>query len=82
MDTEDFQIALELERLRGAVTTGFAELGGRLEGVLNRTDRTEKDIESLETRVSGLERKVWMAAGVAAVVSGGSVAGLLQALNG
>jgi hypothetical protein len=74
-------VLLELERLRGAVNEGFATVNGRLDGMSQRTTVTETDIEKLETRVSTLEKKVWMAAGVAAVLSGGGAAGLLTALG-
>lgn len=78
---ETGSVLLELERLRGAVTTGFAELNGRLDTTLQRTSATESDIEKLEARVSVLEKKVWSAAGVAALLSGGGVAGILSALG-
>lgn len=81
MDAE-VQVALELERLRGAVDTGFATLNGRLDGVLQRTDGAEGDIKDLESRVSSLERKVWMAAGVAAVAGAGGATGLFQVMGG
>ncbi|MEW2127094.1 hypothetical protein AB0891_25580 [Streptomyces sp. NPDC007259] len=63
-------VAVELERLRGAVDTGFATLNGRLDTALQRTSQAEKDIADLETkvdkeldelggRVSSLERGRW-----------------------
>jgi hypothetical protein len=52
-------VALELERLRGAVDTGFATLNGRLDVTLQRTDQAEKDIAALEVRVTALERGRW-----------------------
>lgn len=93
MDEGGFSVVLELERLRGAVNEGFATVNGRLEGVLQRTGDMEKDMEkledssdkrfaSMEARLSAMEKKVWMAAGVAAVISGGGAAGLLHALSG
>lgn len=53
------QVAVELERLRGAVDTGFATLNGRLDTTLQRTTQAEKDIGELETRVTALERARW-----------------------
>lgn len=82
MDEGGFSVVLELERLRGAVNEGFATVNGRLEGSLQRTVQTESDIEKLENRVSALERRVWTAAGSAAIFSGGAVAGLLQVIGG
>lgn len=77
----DGTVALELERLRGAVAVGFAEVNGKLDGLGRRTTDTEDDVKELETRVSALEKRVWMAAGVAAVLSGGGAAGILAALG-
>lgn len=74
-------VLLELERLRGAVNEGFATVNGRLDGMTLRTTTAETDIEKLETRVSALERKVWMASGLAAVLSGGGAAGVLALLG-
>lgn len=53
------QVALELERLRGAVDTGFTRLNGRLDLALQRTSQTEKDISDLEQRLAALERARW-----------------------
>ncbi|MFZ3569407.1 hypothetical protein ACNYS0_20875 [Streptomyces sp. BH034] len=66
---ESTQVAVELERLRGAVDTGFATLNGRLDVALQRTDQTEKDISDLEQRLSALERARWPLPSVAALVS-------------
>lgn len=77
----DGAVALELERLRGAVNTGFAEVNGKLDGLGRRTADTEDDVEKLEVRVSALEKRVWMAAGVAAVLSGGGAAGVLALIG-
>ncbi len=52
-------MAVELERLRGAVDTGFATLNGRLDTALQRTTQAEKDISELQGRVSALERARW-----------------------
>jgi hypothetical protein len=80
--TSGESIAVELAELRGEIGKGLAEIKGSLSVLVERSDRATKDIEDLDNRVSSLERKIWMAAGVAAVISGGGVAGLLQALNG
>jgi hypothetical protein len=74
-------LLVELERLRGAVSTGFAEVNGRLDGMAQRTTGTEEDVKELQSRVSALEKRVWMAAGVAAVLSGGGAAGILAVLG-
>ncbi|MET8475444.1 hypothetical protein ABZY90_19490 [Streptomyces sp. NPDC006422] len=66
---ESTQIALELERLRGSVDTGFATLNGRLDTALQRATQTEKDLDELEQRVLALERARWPLPSVAALVS-------------
>jgi hypothetical protein len=62
-------VAVELERLRGAVDTGFATLNGRLDTALQRTSQAEKDIGELETRVTALERARWPLPSLAALLS-------------
>ncbi|MEU9464356.1 hypothetical protein [Streptomyces sp. NPDC048312] len=42
-------IAVELERLRGAVTTGFAGVKGSLAVLVERSTRTEQDLARLRT---------------------------------
>lgn len=78
---ESGAVLLELERLRGAVNEGFATVNGRLDGMALRTGTAESDIEKLEARVSLLEKKVWMASGLAAILSGGGAAGLLALMG-
>ncbi|MGW0736973.1 hypothetical protein [Streptomyces sp. NPDC002851] len=71
---ESQSVALELERLRGAMEKGFAELNGRLELALQRTSQAEANIDQLEQRVETLERARWplpsigALAGIAGVV--------------
>lgn len=84
-----FNVALELERLRGAVNEGFATISGRLDGAMLRTQANEKDVEGLsqradaqDKRIAALERKVWLAAGAAAALTGGSMAGFWQIMHG
>ncbi|MET8746904.1 hypothetical protein [Streptomyces sp. NPDC004728] len=40
-------VAVELERLRGTVTTGFAEVKGSLAVLVERSTRTEQDLARL-----------------------------------
>ncbi|WP_156722690.1 hypothetical protein [Streptomyces apocyni] len=61
-------VALELERLRGAMEVGFAQLNGRLDVSLQRTSQTEADIDQLEQRVEALERARWPLPSLAALV--------------
>lgn len=56
---ESANVALELERLRGAVDTGFATLNGRLDVALTRTGQAEADIDALEQRLEALEKNRW-----------------------
>ncbi|SFX13415.1 hypothetical protein [Streptomyces atratus] len=53
------RVAVELAELRGEIWTAFAELNGRLDLALQRTEATESDISALEGRVASLERKQW-----------------------
>jgi len=65
----DGGIALELERLRGEVTTGFATISGKLDGLGDKLDRTAKDVEELDARVTALEARRWPV-GLVAALSG------------
>ncbi|MGW7296074.1 hypothetical protein ACWGIB_27275 [Streptomyces xiamenensis] len=78
---ESGAVALELERLRGVMATGIAEIKGELKAALQRTDTAEEDIRQLESRVAALERRVWTASGAAAAV-GGAAGWLAQAMGG
>lgn len=66
---ESAQIALELERLRGTVEVGFARTDGALDLLVQRSNQTEKDYESLSQRVMVLERSRWPIASVAALAA-------------
>lgn len=81
-------VLLELERLRGAVNEGFAHIGGRLDGMVQRATDTEKDVEkldekvdtktrALDERLSAVEKKVWMAAGISGVLAIGCSGGIV-----
>ncbi|MFE3146547.1 hypothetical protein ACFXJ6_07775 [Streptomyces sp. NPDC059218] len=46
-EPETQAVAVELERLRGTVTTGFAEVKGSLAVLVERSTRTEQDLARL-----------------------------------
>ncbi|MFE6486990.1 hypothetical protein ACFVGN_29200 [Streptomyces sp. NPDC057757] len=50
------------------VDTKFAEVNGNLNMVVERTGRTDAEVTALELRVGALEKRVWTASGVAALV--------------
>ncbi|MFJ6566416.1 hypothetical protein ACIQNU_03290 [Streptomyces sp. NPDC091292] len=75
---ESTQVAVELERLRGTVATGFAEVKGSLAVLVERSDRqeqdmkqlredTEKDVGEVVQRVAALERARWPLPSIAAL---------------
>lgn len=61
-------IAIELERLRGTCAEGFARINGQLNVLVERSERTEKDIEQLSERVTALEQARWIALGAGTVL--------------
>ncbi|MFI9200149.1 hypothetical protein [Streptomyces sp. NPDC053048] len=79
MTVPEPSVAVELERLRGSVDTGFARLEGRLDVLLQRTSAAESDIAELEQRIAALERARWPLPSLAAVVG---MAALLLSLYG
>lgn len=79
---ESTQVAVELERLRGAVDTGFATLNGRLDTALQRTTQVEKDIGDLVQRVATLEKARWPLPSIAALAGvAGTATGILALLR-
>ncbi|MER6607393.1 hypothetical protein ABT282_16125 [Streptomyces sp. NPDC000927] len=74
------RVAVELAELRGEIRTAFAELGGRIDLVLQRTEATEGDVSELDDRVTALERKVWTLPSLGAVTGVAGVATGLIAL--
>lgn len=81
---EPSAVAVELERLRGVTEAGFARLGGRLDVVLQRTDRAEadvrqlredhdQDIAELRAAVEDLRRGRWPLPSVAALTGIGAL---------
>lgn len=71
---ESTQVAVELERLRGAVDTGFATLNGRLDVTLQRQTQSEADIAELRSDVEMLKRSRWPLPSLAAVCALGALA--------
>ncbi|MGW1039316.1 hypothetical protein [Streptomyces sp. NPDC002547] len=71
---ESTAVAVELERLRGAVDTGFATLNGRLDLALQRTSTVESDVADLKTDVEALKRNRWPLPAVAALAGMGGLA--------
>ncbi|WP_327123597.1 hypothetical protein [Streptomyces sp. NBC_01727] len=61
------RVAVELAEMRGEIRTGFAELNGRLDLALQRTEVAESDIDELQDRVAALERGRWPLPAIAAV---------------
>ncbi|MDX2705807.1 hypothetical protein PV350_23525 [Streptomyces sp. PA03-6a] len=64
----DNDLAIELEKLRTAMLTGFARLEGQIEALTKNVTSADSDVKKLEERVSALEKKVYAAAGIAALV--------------
>ena len=72
-------MAVELAGLRGEMSTGFARLEGQINLLVQSSDSTRADVDSLDKRVSALEarRVPWgLVASVSGVVSAvGALAG-------
>ncbi|MEU1180670.1 hypothetical protein ABZ464_24025 [Streptomyces sp. NPDC005820] len=69
-EPEASAVAIELERLRGTVTTGFAEVKGSLAVLVERSTRNEQDLvrlrddtqkalDALGTEVEALKARRW-----------------------
>ncbi|WP_406014316.1 hypothetical protein OG520_22095 [Streptomyces sp. NBC_00984] len=70
-------VAVELEKLRGTMETGFATVNGSLALVAQRTDQTDRVLDDHEKRLDALERNRWPLPSLAALVG---VAGLAVSL--
>lgn len=68
----------EMYREMLATHQAVRDVSGKLDGALDaharRLDGIDKDVADHETRLRGLERRVWMAVGVSTAVSGGAAA--------
>ncbi|MFE7402113.1 hypothetical protein [Streptomyces sp. NPDC057557] len=80
-------VAVQLERLRGTVTTGFAEVKGSLAVLVERSTRTEQDLvrlrnetqrslDALGAEVDALKARRWPLGMV------GAMAGVVGAATG
>lgn len=85
MGEETTKVLLELERLRGDVTAGFARLDGKLntfdqraKTVEDDVDELKKDFQSMEKDVGSLKARMLAFSTLAAVIGGGGAAGLIQ----
>jgi hypothetical protein len=93
MTVPEASVAVELERLRGTVATGFARVEGSLSVLVERSDRNERDLAQLrqdverdtgELRadVEALKRGRWPAAAVGMLTGAvGAGTGLLALLT-
>ncbi|MGW1151961.1 hypothetical protein ACWD45_11870 [Streptomyces rubiginosohelvolus] len=61
-------VAVELERLRGTMETGFATVNGSLALLAQRTDQTDRALDDHEKRLDALERARWPLPSLAALV--------------
>ncbi|WP_405195186.1 hypothetical protein [Streptomyces anulatus] len=62
-------VAVELEKLRGTMETGFATVNGSLALVAQRTDQTDRILTDHEQRLDALERGRWPLPSIAALVA-------------
>ncbi|MGW1034994.1 hypothetical protein ACWD4Z_22760 [Streptomyces antibioticus] len=93
MTVPEASVAVELERLRGTVATGFARVEGSLSVLVERSDRaerdlaqlrqdTEKEVGELRADVEALKRNRWPAAAVGMLTGAiGAATGVLALLT-
>lgn len=55
---ESTQVALELERMRGILETGFARVDGSLALLVQRSDQTDRALLEHGNELKGLEKRV------------------------
>ncbi|MEU3321558.1 hypothetical protein [Streptomyces sp. NPDC006785] len=76
-DPTPSDVALELERLRATVETGFARLDGALALLVQRSDQLDTRLADHEQRLDSLEGSRWPLPSIGALVG---LAGLLLAV--
>jgi hypothetical protein len=62
-------VAVELEKLRGTMETGFARVDGSLALLVQRGDQTDRQLADHEHRLDALERTRWPLPSLAALVA-------------
>lgn len=72
---------VEMQATHQAVRDVAVKLDGALSDNSRRLDGIDKDMADHETRLRGLERRVWMAVGVSTAVSGGAAALISQLMT-
>lgn len=92
MTVPEASVAVELERLRGTVATGFAEVKGSLAVLVERSARnerdvaqlredTEKDLAEVRAEVEALKKNRWPLAAVGALTGvAGAATGVVSLL--
>ncbi|MEU4066568.1 hypothetical protein AB0F25_30015 [Streptomyces wedmorensis] len=76
-DPTPSDVALELERLRATVETGFAKVDGSLALLVQRSDQTDARLADHEQRLDALEKNRWPLPSIGALAG---VAGLALAV--
>ncbi|MFD7994558.1 hypothetical protein [Streptomyces mexicanus] len=66
-------VAVELEKLRGTMETGFARVDGSLALLVQRGDQTDRAIADHEQRLDALERNRWPVPAIAALTGVGAL---------
>ncbi|MFC8199954.1 hypothetical protein ACFUTV_31860 [Streptomyces sp. NPDC057298] len=62
-------VAVELEKLRGTMETGFARVDGALALLVQRGDQTDRQLADHDQRLDNLERSRWPLPSIAALVA-------------
>ncbi|MER8042601.1 hypothetical protein [Streptomyces sp. NPDC094032] len=62
-------VAVELEKIRGELTAGFARTDGSLALLVQRGDQNDRKLDDHETRLDALERGRWPLPSLAALVA-------------
>ena len=93
MTVPEASVAVELERLRGTVATGFAEVKGSLSVLVERSARNErdlqqlredtgKDVDELRADIESLKKSRWPLPAVGALAGvAGAATGLISLLS-
>lgn len=66
---ESASVGEQLAEMRGELRAGFARVDGSLALLVQRGDRTDKDLDGLRQDVEGLKRNRWPLPSIAVLVS-------------